>query len=426
MLLVFVVASGPGGDVADARKRPRSTTTTTRKKKNKPTTTTTATTTTTTSTSTTTTTTTTIADGLPTSFDVPTDIAGDCSADVTSPLLAWIGSVPDNSVLNFADGACYEIEGTLYVAGRRSLTFDGHGATFMAKTDGSGAPPPEGIRASNWPRRRAHWWFSGSNGITIRDLTVIGANPYTGRSDAQYDPLLEVQSGVVVTASNNVTIDGLTISKVWGDFVTIEQASTGVTVRNSTMTTSGRQGIAVTSGRHIVIDGNHLDDVRWGVFDLEPNGAAAVIDDVKILHNVSGRSRWFWLANVGPSPFISNIDVEYNTITVHSPSIVYVSNKTPSAGLRGPWTIAHNDFHIYWTGYAAFELAGAKDVSIYDNVVHPVPAVNLVVVRASSSDRIAIHDNDFTGSGQIFVQGDTPTWCEANNLPTDRSHNKPC
>jgi hypothetical protein len=32
-----------------------------------------------------------------------------------------------------------------------------------------------------------------------------------------------------------------------------------------------------------------MDDVRWGMFDLEPNGATQVIDDVHILNNVTGR-----------------------------------------------------------------------------------------------------------------------------------------
>jgi hypothetical protein len=123
---------------------------------------------------------------------------------------------------------------------------------------------------------------------------------------------------------------------------------------------------------------------------------------------------------------VSNIDVEHNRIVGHSPSIVYVKNTTPAAGLRGPWTIAHNDFRIAWTAYSAFELAGADQVSIYDNVVRPVPETNMVMVRPSKSNHLQIHDNDFTGAGTILLPADTPVWCESNNLPADRSRNVAC
>src|SRR4051812_40691114 len=41
------------------------------------------------------------------SYQVPTTISGNCSVDVSPALLAWIATVPDNSVLTFTSGACY-------------------------------------------------------------------------------------------------------------------------------------------------------------------------------------------------------------------------------------------------------------------------------------------------------------------------------
>src|ERR1700730_15470159 len=59
---------------------------------------------------------------------VPASIPSDCSRDVTPNLLAWIGSVPDGSVLQFARNGCYRIDGTLRIEGRDNLTFGGNGA----------------------------------------------------------------------------------------------------------------------------------------------------------------------------------------------------------------------------------------------------------------------------------------------------------
>ena len=371
-------------------------------------------------------TTTTTVNANPSTYDAPSGIADDCSSDVTPALVAWIASVPDNSVLRFAPDACYEIENVLMIEGRHRLTFLGNGATFMAKTDGTGQPPPPGVNDKSWPRRRAQWWIRQSTGITLTNMTIIGANPYTGLVDAQYNPNYEVQSGVVVNGSNGVTIADSTISKVWGDFVTIENDSSNVTIRNNRMTTTGRQGIAITKASHVLIDGNTMDDVRWGMFDIEPNGSSGVVDDVHIVNNVSGNARWIWLASWGPSTLVSNIVVEHNTVTGRSLTLVYVNNTTPAAGLRGPFTIAHNDLQLTPGWLAAFELVGAKQVSIHDNVVRPVPTTTMTMVHASHSDQLQVRDNDFTGAAKIMDQGDTPTWCEVDNLPAALSQNKPC
>src|SRR5207244_10906720 len=67
-------------------------------------------------------------------YQVPSSIANDCSVDVTSALLSWIGSVPDYSTLSFGTNACYRIEGTLEFSGRKGLDFEGNGSTFRSLT----------------------------------------------------------------------------------------------------------------------------------------------------------------------------------------------------------------------------------------------------------------------------------------------------
>jgi hypothetical protein len=359
-------------------------------------------------------------------YDVPSGVASDCSSDVTTPLLDWIDSTPDNSVLRFGTNACYEIEGVLYVTGRQRLTFVGNGADFMAKTNGADQPRPHGVADPRWPRRRAHWWFANSNDISISNVTVTGSNPHSGQADAQYDAKYEVQSGFVITASTNVTVADNSIERVWGDFVTVEEHSSNVTIRGNHMTTDGRQGVAVTNASHVVIDGNTMDDMRRSVFDLEVNFDTGVIDDVRIINNTTGNSRLLWLANAGNSTHISNIVIQNNTMTGTSLSLLYSKTKDPSAGKRGPWTIDHNHFRMHDTTWAGFEWIGSDGISLHDNVVAIDPGANITMVRASSSDQLQVHDNDFTGTAVLLDPGDTPTWCEAANQPAALSHNRPC
>jgi hypothetical protein len=359
-------------------------------------------------------------------YDVPSDVTSDCSSDVTTPLLDWIDSTPDNSVLRFGTNACYEIEGVLYVKARHKLTFVGNGAHFLAKTNGADQPQPVGATDPRWPRRRAQWWFVASSDISISNMTLTGSNPYSGRADAQYDRQFEVQSGFVIAASTNVTVADNTIEKVWGDFVTVEDRSSNVTIRGNRMTTNGRQGVAVTNADHVVIDGNTMDDMRRSVFDLEVNLDSGSIDDVRIINNTTGNSTNLFVANAGNSTRVSNIVIQNNTMTGTSLAVLYSKTKDPSVGRRGPWTIDHNHFRMRDTTWAGFEWIGSVGISLHDNVVTIDPGANITMVRTSSSDQLQVHDNDFTGTAVLLDPGDTPTWCEANNQPAALSHNRPC
>jgi hypothetical protein len=91
-------------------------------------------------------------------YQVPPSIAADCSIDVTQPILSWIASVPDNSVVSFGTGACYRIEATLEMTGRNGLTFEGNGSTFRSFN-----PPQD---------QRAIWRVIGSTNFVFRNMTV--------------------------------------------------------------------------------------------------------------------------------------------------------------------------------------------------------------------------------------------------------------
>src|SRR5438067_7537181 len=93
-------------------------------------------------------------------YNVPATIDSTGTTDVTQKLVDFFASVPDGSTIAFPAGGKYRIEGTLPISNRHNLVFDGNGAEFIARTDGSGVPPWNG-KTTNWPRNRVHWLVDG-------------------------------------------------------------------------------------------------------------------------------------------------------------------------------------------------------------------------------------------------------------------------
>ena len=89
---------------------------------------------------------------------IPRAIAADCSSDVTLPLLKWLATVANGSVVRFGHG-CYRIEGTLQLSGRINLTLEG--GTFRSYD------PPED--------QRAIWRVIDSAGFKFRNMTIVGS-----------------------------------------------------------------------------------------------------------------------------------------------------------------------------------------------------------------------------------------------------------
>jgi hypothetical protein len=257
-------------------------------------------------------------------------------------------------------------------------------------------------------------------------MKIVGANPYSGRVERQYNANYEVQSGLVVDGSTRVALSNSSVSKVWGDFVTVESKSSYVTISGNQMTTDGRQGIAVTNAQHVTIDGNTMNDMRRSVFDLEANYSTDVIDDIRIVNNTTGDSRLVWLANSGKSTHNTNTVIENNTMLGTGLAVIY--SKTPDGATlrRGPWTIDNNRFKMRSTTWDAMTFIGSAGISVHDNVVRIPKGINVAMVRASRSDQLQVHHNDFTFATKILAPGDTTSWCESDNLPAALSRNVSC
>lgn len=327
-------------------------------------------------------------------FAVPASIDANGSADVTDALTDFFSRVPDGSTIEFPKGAIYRVEGTLLFANRHDLMIEGHGATIVARTDGSGVAPPTGLKPG-WPRHRAHVMFVGGSNITVRRLTVIGANPNAGLSDLAYVTALEAQHAFEFKGVRGVLVDSVRATDVYGDFVTLGQNpwSTDVVIRDSYFDRSGRQGIAITGARNVLIERNYIGNVRRTSIDIEPNTSAGGAQHVTIRHNTFGPAVHNLLSAHGAAGFMDDITIESNTLINHA---IKVDVKPPEGSRRSRFRILNNTSDRgFGSPLSLMKFTRIDSVEVRGNYQRLAPNQPTVGVRTVESCYVTVTGNQF-------------------------------
>jgi hypothetical protein len=301
----------------------------------------------------------------PTAAPTPPPAAAGCSrvasadatggTDVTGALQAFIDASPNGSVLCFAAGANYRLEGTLVVADRQNLTFDGRGARFFATTR---------QQASKW---RSTFRVARGSGITFRNMVAEGFNPNAGTAnpntlayefefgfhllgakDVEIGPNVTMrrQSGdCVLIAANNYTSPNL---GAWND---------GVWIHDSRCELNGRMGIAITGGRNVTVERNSFDAIAMHLFDIEPNGvqfgSLGGADNVRFQDNSIGSfgldadgGSYFFAAN--GNGVVTNVVVARNSVSKKHLRVVVNPGSTGHA--RSNFTFTDNSTSVRVSG----------------------------------------------------------------------------
>jgi hypothetical protein len=194
-------------------------------------------------------------------YGVPASVAADCSVDVTRALLSWFSSVPNGSVLSFGRGACYRIEGTLELRGRRGLTFEGNGATFRSLT----APDDQ----------RALWRVVDSSRIAFHNLSIVGSYATGGKFDANLQhahgiDLRGTAAEIAGVSISDVAGDGVYFGRGWSSALNRSSGS----VHDSRIARVGRNAISITAGNDIRVERVNASAIGFIAFDVEPNVGA--------------------------------------------------------------------------------------------------------------------------------------------------------
>jgi hypothetical protein len=221
---------------------------------------------------------------------VPPNIDPTGGADVSREMLSLVANAPNGSVIEFQENARYRIERTLWIRNRRNITFDGNGATIFATLRGA--------------FDRSQIWVKRGTNIVIRDLTVRGVHPNGGTSEGAYVRQLETQHGIRFEGTDGGELDHVTVTDVYGDFVYLgrelhrtREPCRNIWIHDSTFARNGRQGIAVTDARNVIIERNHFSAMRRSTVDLEPNAHSWSVSKVFILDNVVGPGRLLFIAS---------------------------------------------------------------------------------------------------------------------------------
>ena len=151
--------------------------------------------------------------------------------------------VADGSTIVFPRNGRFRIEGTLLVKNGKSLTINGQGATFFAKSNGSAKPAAGCNQQSStcrYPNRtRSQWSFESDTSLVVRNVNVVGPNSDAGPNGI-YRGNLEAQHAFQILGGRDILLDHVSAQNVWGDLVNVGAAPTGsvrsptnVTIQNS-------------------------------------------------------------------------------------------------------------------------------------------------------------------------------------------------
>jgi hypothetical protein len=317
-------------------------------------------------------------------YQIPSSIASDCSSDVTQPILSWIASVPDNSMLSFGSAACYRIDGIVEFTNRNGLVFEGNGATFRAVAVGDG--------------QRPHWRAIGGSNLVIRNMTIQGVHPNPGTRVDAY----QWQHGVDLRSVAGVEVDRVNVVNPYGDCFYVGRAwevsspwTSDAYIHDSSCTGAGRQGVSVTAGRNITVERVNLRQIALNVFDIEPNGAGFGATNVTLRNNqVSGPYSNSFLAAIGSGP-IDGVTVTGNTLSGKGMYMAFI----PPVGQRQKnVTIMGNssDTGYYAPGSVSMYFTRVDGLTVSGNNI-PLSGGNMALASASESCNVSVSGNSFPG-----------------------------
>ena len=330
----------------------------------------------------------------------PSTLVTNCSKDVTADLQKVIDRAPDGTpgkptVINLGSNVCYGLGsrasgnlGTqknlgsrngLIISNRKHLTIKGESTQKPRLKAMFDAP----TGADGYRINRASLWLDNSSDITIENISLIGTNSkggYVANSGAEHDHNIKIVGG------SNITIKGVEASNAYGDNVYIgagpnnsgsgrmpwgprgegATVSNDVTIKNSTLSQSGRHNIGIVAGRNITIADNVMKKSGYWSIDLEQQLKQTPIENVTIQNNKADGSHFgFAVVNVqgDTATGVRNITIDKNTYKNSETCQEFVSinaNSRPTSN-PGPTTnvsVTNNTLYNNQYGVSASYMDG--------------------------------------------------------------------
>jgi hypothetical protein len=299
-------------------------------------------------------------------YTPPGSIPAACQADATTALNAWIGTVPDGSVIDFPPGGCYRLDGSILLRDRNGLTFTGNGSTFKATNL---------VADVNTTRARFRIQYGGD--LTFEGMTLAGAG------NGVYDPAHEHDHGIFAQGVDGLTVTGVTGRGLVGDFVELAQGpdqvtpSRNVTLSRVDVSGIGRMGVSCVACDGFTVDRSRFDKVALHTFDVEIQGDNWPGRNIRFTNNIIGSHGWAAFSFGTPYQTtgndISNIVIAGNTLTDPGsttecrPAVSMASSKTRVSNM----TVSGNRFPSHNAAVWLNDVSGA--LVLHNTFTHTAP-----------------------------------------------------
>ena len=349
-------------------------------------------------------------------FTVPASVPSGLEADATDALNAFLRNTPDHSTVSFPPGAVYRVEGTLLLEKRMGLIIEGNGATIRATDSLPDYAKAEDYNQWKHVRTRSQWRVLDSDNIVFRDLNIIGACQNAGR-EGEYDANREAQHAFDILGATDVLVESVHVTNVWGDGVYISKESQNVTVRNSRIEKTGRQGIAIGNAFGVLIENNDLLDSRRGLLDIEPYGKEWACGDIRVIGNRFGDSRLLALP-MGGSGSTGAVLIANNSFTgPNGTPLVSHHTKTPEVK-RGPFFFVGNTAEVGGSPAPGLKFSEVMGVLIAGNRL-AFPESRRMNALSTQAGPVGVFGNRFPGASELADAEVTPMLIERGNTFTD-------
>jgi len=374
-------------------------------------------------------------------FTPPSTIASDCSVDVTKPLYDWINTLPQGTStspteVEFAAGACYQVDGMLYLRGLTDFIFDGNGAFFeqsaVVNGEPNGDPPPDRPAYCGSDRFQKSegtvpdgfdimWFVEGGCDLMFENMIIDGTNTAGNPGGS-----LEQDSAIQFSGVQRALVTGLTIDSVWGDFVTVTGLheapdgggnfpSTDITVSDNDFLSSGRQGVTVVYGNGVTVTGNTISNVPATAVDLESEVVGGAEENILVSGNIF-REYAFLLSAVTGAELSAVAFVDNSVGTMKILLAPMPQSQGNNVTISGNTAVQPTD----WSRSSDIDIGNVDDVLVSENVLPIQPPTKVFVHAGKTSADVAVQDNTLNpgpGAGSSFLP--TPLTAEGPAQGTD-------
>ena len=373
----------------------------------------------------------------------PASIPDDCSSDAAPALLSWLSSLPPGTaskpvVVKLPALACYAVNESLHIQNSTNLTIDGDGSTIVQPV----AATDNGLHPI--------LFLTQDTGLTIKNLNINGAYDGTNGGVGR-----EGSYGIQMEADHGVTLTGLTVSNIQGDFMTLQppygldgdqSLNTDIAITGSTFTNAGYHGLTVESANGLTVSGDTFTGMGPDAMDFEydiystsiVNGQAqwAAEDNITIgPNNTWSNFSSDWLASLqGQVPGVQeqHVTLTGNTINNSAPLIQILGTNpadTTAPYVNSHLTITNNtatqpalpthggSIATQWPG-SAMEVQYVAAVNVSNNVfpmfdgtctlglVYFCDTPYIAAIRVWGSNGLTIMDNVFNGALGVLYPPD--------------------